>query len=93
VVSGGVSCCLTLLACSGGGGAGEGGVSGGEVAESSELPAGDDESGVLLVCRQLAEVFGGLALPVGAAFTPDGAQGGGVAATFRSEVSATPQRR
>ncbi len=79
-MSGGIACCLSSFACSGGGGEGEGCVSGGEVAESGEFPAGDDEGGVRLVRGQFADVFGGLALPVGAAFSADGAEGGGVAA-------------
>jgi hypothetical protein len=45
----GVSCGLELVACSGGCGEGEGGVSGGEVADPGEFPPGDDEGGVLLV--------------------------------------------
>jgi hypothetical protein len=55
---------LAFFACSGCGGESECCVSSGEVAESGELPAGDDERGVLLVRRQLADVFGRLALPV-----------------------------
>jgi hypothetical protein len=88
---GGVSCGLSLFACSGGGGEGEGGVSGGEVAESGEFPVRDDEGGV--VVEQFAGVFGGLLLAVGPPFTTDRAEGGGVAAAFRSEVSATPHCR
>jgi hypothetical protein len=38
-------------------------------------------------------VLGHLALPVGAAFAADGAEGGGVAAAFRGEVAASPRQR
>ena len=81
LASGGVSCCLASFSCPGGG-EGEGGVFGGEVAESGERPPGDNERGVLLVRRQFAYALGGLALAVGAAFAADGAEGGGVAAAF-----------
>jgi hypothetical protein len=80
-----------LFACSGGSGEGEGGVSGGEVAESGEFPVRDDEGGVFV--EQFAGVFGGLLLAVGPPFTTDRAEGGGVAAAFRSEVSASPRQR
>jgi hypothetical protein len=73
---------LSLFACSCGGGESEYGVSGGEVAESGELPSRDDERRVLFVRGQLARVLSCLALPVGAALTADGAQGGGVPAAF-----------
>jgi hypothetical protein len=82
---------LSLFACSGGCGQGECCVSGGEVADSGEFPAGDDECGV--VVEQFADVFGRLALAVGAAFAADCAQGGGVAAAFGGEVAATPLQR
>jgi hypothetical protein len=39
---------LASFACSCGGGAGECGVAGGEVADSGEFPVRDDESGVLV---------------------------------------------
>jgi hypothetical protein len=77
-----LSCCLSLFACSGGGGEGEGGISVGEVADSGEFPAGDDEGGVLFLRWQFSCVFGGLALAVGVAFPPDGTEGGGVAAAL-----------
>jgi hypothetical protein len=73
---------LSLFACSGGCGEGEGGVSGGEVADSGELPAGDDERGVLFLRQQFPRVLGGLALAVGAAFPADSTEGGRVAAGF-----------
>jgi Tn3 transposase DDE domain len=38
-------------------------------------------------------VFGGLALAVGAAFAAGGAEGGGVAATFRGEVADLPDQK
>jgi hypothetical protein len=62
---------------------GESGISGGEVADSGELPVGDDKSGVLFVWR-------GLVLAVGAAFAADGAKGGGIAAALGREM---PSRR
>src|SRR5262245_56005814 len=77
-----LSCRLSLFACSGGCGKGECGISTGEVADSGELPAGEDERGVRLVGYQFARVFGDLALPIGAAFAADSAQGGGVATAF-----------
>ena len=82
LVSGGIAGGLSSFACSCGGREGEGCVSGGEVAESGELPPGYDERGVLFVWRQFTYVFGGLALAVGTTFTPDRAEGGGVSATF-----------
>ena len=48
---GGIAGGLSSFACSGGGGEGECGVSGGEVAKSGEFPAGDDDGGVLFVWR------------------------------------------
>jgi len=86
---------LASFTCSGGCGEGEGGVSGGEVAHSGELPPGDDERGVLLVVArwEFSDVFGGLALAVGAAFTPDRTQRGGVPTALRSKMSATPPDR
>jgi hypothetical protein len=84
---------LSLFACSGGCGEGEGGISAGEVADSGEFPAGDDERGVLLLRQQFTRVLGGLALAVGPAFAADGTEGGGVAAALRSKVAATPQQR
>jgi hypothetical protein len=78
----GVSCGLSLFACSGGGREGQGCVSVGEVADSGELPARDDECGVLLIRQQLARMLGRLALAIGTTFTPDGAQGGRVTAGF-----------
>jgi hypothetical protein len=75
-------CRLSLFACSGGGGESEGGVSGGEVADSGKFPAGDDERGVLFFGRQFSCVFGCLALAVGPAFPADGTEGGRVAAGF-----------
>jgi hypothetical protein len=72
-----------LVACSGGCGEGECGVSVGEVALPGEFPVRDDESGVLV--EQLADVLGGLAL--GAAFAAEGAEGGGVAAALGGEMS------
>src|ERR671916_1135377 len=89
--SGCVSRGLSLFTCSGSGGQREGGISGGEVTKPGEFPMRHDESGVLV--EQLADVFGGLALAVSAAFVPDGAQGGGVAADLRSEGSPTPRHR
>jgi hypothetical protein len=77
-----LSCCLSLFACSGGGGEGEGGISAGEVADSGELPVGDDERGVLFLRQQFPRVLGGLALAVGPAFPPDGTEGGRVTAGF-----------
>lgn len=81
---------LSLFAGLGGRGKGEGGTSAGEAADSDELPAGDDQRGVCLVGYQFARMFGDLTLPVGAALAADSAQGGGVAAAFRSEVAAVP---
>lgn len=88
-----VTGCLSLFVCSGCCGKGEGCISAGEITDSGELPAGDNKRGVQLVGQQFARVFGGLALAVGAAFSPDGTESGGVAAAFRSEVSATPRQR
>jgi hypothetical protein len=80
-----------LFACSSGGGEGKRGVAGGEVAQAGELPVRDDKGGVVI--ELFAGVVGGLLLAVGASFAADRAQGGGIAAAFRREVSATPRRR
>jgi hypothetical protein len=80
-----------LFASPGGCGQRECCVSGGEVADSGEFPAGNDERGV--VVEQLADVFARLALAVGAAFAADRAKSGGVAAAFRGEMAATPRQR
>jgi hypothetical protein len=89
-----LSCRLPLFACSGCRRQGKGGVATGQVADSGELPARDDERGVLLLrWWQFSCVFGSLALAVSAAFPADGTEGGGVAAAFRSEVATTPHRR
>ena len=46
----------------------------------------DDERGV--VVEQLADVLGGLALPISAPFAANRAQSGGVTAAFRGKVAA-----
>jgi hypothetical protein len=71
---------LSLFACSGGRRQCESGVSSSEVADSREFPVRNDEGGVF--GYQFADVFGGLALAVGASFLADGAEGGGIAAAF-----------
>lgn len=91
IASGRVAGGLSSFACSGGGGEGEGGVSAGEVADPGEFPVRDNEGGDFI--EQLPDVFGGLALPEVAPFTPDGAEGGGVATALGREVPATPRRR
>jgi hypothetical protein len=73
---------LSSFACGGGRRQGKRGVSAGEVADSRELPARDDERAVLLIGQQFARVLGRLALAVGPAFTADGTEGGGVATGF-----------
>ncbi len=88
-MSGGFSLCgvaggLSLCACSSRGEEGEHGVSGGEITDSGEFPVRDDEGGVLI--EQFADLLGGLALAVGAAFAAEGAEGGGVAAALGSEM-------
>ncbi len=85
------SCRLSLFTCSSGCGQRECRVSGGEVADSDEFPAGDNERGVLV--EQLTHVLGGLALAVGAAFAADRVEGGGIAAAFGGEVATTPRQR
>ncbi len=85
MASSGVAGGLSSFACSGGCRESERGVSGGEVADSGEFPVRDDEGGVLV--EQLTDLLGGLALAVGAAFTANGAEGGGVAAAFRGEMA------
>jgi hypothetical protein len=71
---------LPSLTCSGCRGECKRGISSGQVAHSGELPARDDQSGVLV--RQFTGLFGGLALPISAAFTPNGPEGRGVSTTF-----------
>jgi hypothetical protein len=63
---------LSLFASSGGGRHCESGVSGSEVASSREFPVRDDKGGV--VVEQLTDVFGGLALAIGAPFRADRAR-------------------
>jgi hypothetical protein len=88
---GGVVGGLSPFACSGGGGEGERGVSGGAIALPGEFPVRDDERGVLV--EQFADLLGDLTLAVDAAFTPDGTKRGGVVAAFGGEMSATPRQR
>jgi hypothetical protein len=78
--SGGITGGLSLFACSGSGRKSEGDISGGEITNSGEFPVRDNQGGVLV--DQLASLLRGLALAVGAAFTPEGAEGGGVTAGF-----------